>query len=270
MLGWRLPSRVGTRSLTKVEHREVDLLPATGPLARDERHRDAVRGEHARHDVGNRHAEPERRAVGRARDAHQAALGLHHGVVARLVPSRTGLAEPRDGAVDQAGIPRGDRVVVESLSGQRARAEVFDEHVALRDETIEDRATVRMFEVERDALLVPVDAHEIGALALDKRRAPRPGIVAPAGPLDLDDPGPHVGQLHRAIGTRQHPGEVDHGDASQRALRAVARLGRGFAHRHRVIIVYCVFGVRAAFAGRAGDPAGVRYTQPLRRVPPSR
>ena len=44
----------------------------------------ALRREHAGDDVGDRHAEPERRAVGGAGDAHQAAFGLHHRVVARL------------------------------------------------------------------------------------------------------------------------------------------------------------------------------------------
>ena len=61
-------------------------------------------------DVGDRDAEPERRAIGVAGDAHQPALGLHHRVVSRLVPPRPGLAEARDRAVDDAAGARCDTV----------------------------------------------------------------------------------------------------------------------------------------------------------------
>ena len=43
-------------------------------VAREERHRDALRREHAGDDVGDGDAEAERRTVGGAGDAHQARL----------------------------------------------------------------------------------------------------------------------------------------------------------------------------------------------------
>ena len=48
---------------------------------------------------------------------------------------------------------------------ERADAKVLHEHVGLRDEPREQRATLRPLEVERHALLVAIDAEEIGALA---------------------------------------------------------------------------------------------------------
>ena len=56
-------------------------------------------------DVGDRDAEPERRAVLGAGDAHQAAFGLHHRVVAGFLRRGPDLAESRDRAVDQARMP---------------------------------------------------------------------------------------------------------------------------------------------------------------------
>ena len=75
-------------------------------VAREQRQRDPLRREHAGDDVGDGDAEPERRAVGGAGDAHQPALGLHHRVVARLVAPRAGLAEAGDRAVDEPRVPR--------------------------------------------------------------------------------------------------------------------------------------------------------------------
>src|SRR6188508_1448118 len=39
--------------------------------------------------------------------------------------------------------------------------------------TLENRASLRVLEIEREALLVPVDAEEIGALTTDEGRPPR-------------------------------------------------------------------------------------------------
>src|SRR5262249_54015938 len=59
-----VPRLIGEKRSDGVEHREIDLLPASGLLAREQRHAHAVRAEHARHDVGDRDAEPVRRTVG--------------------------------------------------------------------------------------------------------------------------------------------------------------------------------------------------------------
>jgi hypothetical protein len=92
-------------------------------------------------------------------------------------------------------------VVAEPHLVERARAEVLDQHVRAGDERVEQPTPFGVLEVQRDAFLVAVDAQEVRALACDERRAPRAGVVAAAGPLDLDDAGAHVGELHRAVGS---------------------------------------------------------------------
>ncbi len=73
----------------------------------------------------------------------------------------------------------------------------------------------RCFEVERQALLVAVDAQEVRALAAEERRTPRARVVALARLLDLDDARAHVGEQHRAVRTGQHAREVEDGDAGE-------------------------------------------------------
>ena len=85
--------------------------------------------EHAGRDVGDRDAEPEGRTVGRAGDAHQAALGLHHRVVTGLGPPGTRLPESRDGAVDDARMPHRDVGIAKPQPLHRPRPEVLDDNV---------------------------------------------------------------------------------------------------------------------------------------------
>ena len=70
--------------------------------------------------------------------------------------------------------------------------------------------------VERDALLVAVDGEEIGRLVALVRRREGARVVALAGPLHLDHLGAEVAELHGAVGTRQHPGQVDDPKSFQR------------------------------------------------------
>ena len=67
-----------------VEQADVHVLPAARALARQQRQQDALEREHARGNVRDGHAQPHRRTVGRAGDAHESAFGLNHRVVARL------------------------------------------------------------------------------------------------------------------------------------------------------------------------------------------
>ena len=119
-----------------------------------------------------------------------------------------------------------ERRVIETELRQRVRTKVLHHHVGAIDETIDERAPVRMLEIERDAFLVPVDAQEIGAFAVEKRRPPGACVVAFPRLFHLDDARPHVGQQHCAVRARQHAGEVEHGDSVE---------GR---HNTGMIIVY--------------------------------
>ena len=79
-----------------------------------------------------------------------------------------------------------------------------------------ETATGRIFaallpEATIRAALADVDTHEIGRLVLAPRlelRVAAPGIVALAA-LDLDDVRAEIGKQPCAVGTGQHPAQVD-------------------------------------------------------------
>ena len=65
-----------------------------------------------------------------------------------------------------------------------------------------------VLEVQNDALLAPIDAHEIGALAVHE--GPRaPGHVSALGTLHLNHLSPEVGHDHRCIGPGEHPRKIE-------------------------------------------------------------
>ena len=157
-----------------------------------------------------------RRAVGRAGDAHQPALGLHDGVVSRLAVTRARLPEAGNRRVHQARVRGSERRVVEALRRSGARPEVLHEDVSLLEKPVQDLPSFGVLEIERDAFLVAVDAEEVRAFAAKERRAPATGVVPSARLLDLDDPGAHVAEQHRAIRPGKHPGEVENRETVER------------------------------------------------------
>ena len=83
---------------------------------------------------------------------------------------------------------------------------------------VEQARDRRLLEIEREAFLVPVDAQEVGALLSEERRTPSTRVVAAPGLLDLDDPGAHVGEHHRAVRAGQHARQIDDGQAGERRV----------------------------------------------------
>src|SRR5689334_3893223 len=106
-------------------------------------------------------------------------------------------------------MPGGERAVVESELLQRSRTEVLDEDVRLGGQAIERCAPVRMFEIERDAFLVAVDAQEVRAFTLEEWRAPRSSVIAFARLLDLDHARTHIGEQHRAVRAGEHARQIE-------------------------------------------------------------
>ena len=165
-----------------VQQRDVDVLAATGAVAVAQCEQDAVHGVEAGQVIGDRHADPRRRAVPMAGDVHQPALALDDGVVARQVLLGADLSVAGDRAVDQPWIQRGDRLEAETEPGEAPRPEVLDQHVGRRDQAAEHGGAGVGLQVEGDALLAAVQAEEEGAPAVAgaaPRRACRPRASAP-------------------------------------------------------------------------------------------
>ena len=221
---------IGQQRRGRVEHSDVDELPAIRALARKKSEHDPVRREDARNDVGDGDAEAVGWAIRGARDAHQPPFGLHDGVVSGQVAPGPGLSEAGDRTVDESRVVGGDPLVPDPHAIHRAGPEVLDEHVRFREQTVENVPRLAPLQVERDALFVPVDAQEVGALSADERRPPGAGVVPLPRLLDLDDARAHVGEQHRAVRPGQHAREVDDDGPGERPFR--------IGHNRLVIIVY--------------------------------
>jgi hypothetical protein len=134
--------------------------------------------------------------VGATGDAHHAAHGLNHQVVAGALGVRSVLAKAGDGAVDQLRVERAQARMVQPVSLQAADLEVLHQHIALQHHLAHQGLTIRVRQVERDGALVAVGARKVAGLigivplrVLQERRPPVARVVAHAGTLDLYDVG---------------------------------------------------------------------------------
>src|SRR5439155_8540487 len=154
-------------------------------------------------------------AVREPSQVHQARLALDDEVVARPAGLRARLAEARDRAVDEARVEATGPVVAEAEASERAGTEVLEEDVGGGEEPPQDLLPRLRLEVEGEALLAPVDAHEVRRLTPGERR-PGSRVVAVTRLLDLDDLRPHVGQEEGAVRAGEDAGEVDDADPIER------------------------------------------------------
>ena len=111
--------------------------------------------------------------------------------------------------------------MIEAVFGEAADLEVFDEHVGVDDELLDQRATLGRFEIRLDAALAAVAAMIIGRAEvaaigrLDKGRSPLPRIVARARALDLHHVGAEIGEQLAAPRPRENAGEFEHANIDE-------------------------------------------------------
>src|SRR6516162_9429362 len=97
----------------------------------------------------------------------------------------TAVAEARGGGVNETGIPLVQAVPAVAELFHRPRSKVLDQRVGLVEQPLEDLASIRRFEVERDRLLAAVDRDEVGRFAVAEWSV-LAGIITVRGRLDLD------------------------------------------------------------------------------------
>ena len=221
---------VDERAQCRVEEADLDVATPAGAFSFGEGGRDADRGVEPGHHVGHGDAGAGGRPVGRARHVHDPAHRLGEQVVAGDARRGALGAERADRAVDDAGVLGHDRGVVETERGHEPGSEVLHEYVGAQGELARHGEVVGVGEVEGDALLVAVDREVVGRLhaagaVVPLRRPPRAGLVAGAGPFDLHDLGPEIGQVHGRQRARQHAGEVGDEEPLEGTRRAHG--GRG-------------------------------------------
>ena len=211
-----------------VEHRQIEIAAHPGPLPLPQGGADADRRVEAGQDIADRRADAGRLLGSVAREAHQAAAGLHDHVVGRLAGVGARAAESGGRGVHEPGIAGPEHVAAEAEPLHRAGPEVLHEHVGPIDERQKRLPIDRILQIEREALLAAIDAGEVAALAARQEGAVLPGVVAAVGPLDLHHLRAQVSQDHGAERAGQDPREVENSDAGKRlgGHRGVVSVGR--------------------------------------------
>ena len=192
------------------------MLPHAGALRLMQGGKQADDAEQRRAQVGKRNTDAHGGIARRARRHHRAAKGLDDSVH-RLTGALALASESRNRAVQQARIDAVHVRVACAQTVEHTPAEVFDEHVGLLDELLENRSGLRVLHVQGHGLLVAQaidggDRDVIGVLA----REVRPvwtyiGSVGAAGigarrVFDLDDASAQAGKKERGIGPGQRRG----------------------------------------------------------------
>jgi hypothetical protein len=131
---------------------------------------------------------------------------------------RARLTEAGDGAVDEIAPHGGERVVVRAEARRDAGREILHDDVRAAREIAHDGLRRRLAQIERDALLARVHAHEVRALIVAAllelmRRAAH--VVAAARLLDLDDARAEIGEEARAVRAGEDAREVENDEARQ-------------------------------------------------------
>ena len=186
----------------RVGDRHVQILASPRGVASAQRSKNGDDGIHGCREIPDRHASRVfRRSVGRARDRHRARHRRVVQIMPRPVVRRPGLTIAADRTVDKAGIERRKRLIVDAQPRGHARAITLDHDVRPFGQPQESRAVCVVLEVQGDALLAAVhggkEAGEHGARGVAR------------GTFDLDDLGPHLGQLLRGIGSGQKLGQIE-------------------------------------------------------------
>ena len=247
-----------------VERRRHDL-PATRPLAREQRGGDGAGARDAGDVVAHRPA-LEGWIGGRRRQGRRNPRARPEGadVVSRPVALRPLGAVAGDAGVDEPRVALGEALGVEAEAREHDGAQVGDEHVGTIDEAERDVASRFLREVERDAPLAAVVELEgrIGRHLEAGGAEEEPAERVAVGRLDLDHVGAPVGQDAGRRRARHPEGELDdpdalHGACHERSPQAKA------AARSASTSATC-FG---AAAERTSAPVSVTRTSSSMRMP---
>ena len=235
-----------------VAHGDIDGLPAARVLAREEGGADGEGGhEPAAGEVGEQVDGDGGGGPGAAYDAERAADGDVVDVVAHEVAVGAGLAEAGEGAVDDAGVDRGDGLVVDAEAVHDARAEALKDDIGATDELVKDLAGGLVLQVEGDGALAAAEGVVGGgafrSLGVGGRAGAELGGDAGNG-LDEGDIGAEVGEEHGAVGAGREAGEIEDFDAFE-------------SHGHREPPE-----PEAAGCGRGKSKAGGRRTLPASAI----
>ena len=198
-----------------------------GDIALAKRRKNADDGKDRCREIGERHADANRRIVGRARGHHQPAERLDdavHGFAGS--GCRVIGAVSRYRAVDDARIARARELVPDAEPIERARREVLDDDIRLAHEVREHFARSRLLQVQRDRILAAQAVQSCGRNVVRRRAAERDAVspderrvlaavIGRGGVLDLDDARAEARQQKCRERSRQRQRQVEHCQSGQ-------------------------------------------------------
>ncbi len=200
-----------------LEHRHDHGLAPSRLLAGVERRRHGIHRVQPGHPVRQRGGRIRRlrRAVA-LHEPGNAGGALDQVVVGRTRGVRPVLVEAAAAHVDDAGIARAHRPVIQPQPGQRLRPHIADEHVAALGQPQRRLAPVRVLQVQRDALLARVRMQKDVPHARVPHRSHVPHVV-PLGRLHLHHLRTQLREDLRGERPHDHRGEIEHPHPRQRA-----------------------------------------------------
>ena len=164
-------------------------------------------------------------------DAHQPGHRLDHEVMPRHPRKRPRLPVAADRAIDDPGVDALRVLVVDGELLGHARPEGFEHHIRFLEQAVRDGASLRLRQVQRQPLLVAVDAVEVDAALLVLGRIVA-AVVADSRLFDLDHMRAHIGEQLRTPRPRQQPAEIRNDNAVERQRGCfVGGIGHVFACR---------------------------------------
>ena len=128
-----------------------------------------------------------------------AAHGLGHDVIAGALSQRALQAEARDIGVDDPGIDLPHGLIGKAQLLQHAHLVVLADHIRSLQQAAEDFLALLRLQVQRDPVLVAVEAGVEAALAVF-HGSPGADLIPRTRALDLDDLCAVIGQVHRTEG----------------------------------------------------------------------
>src|SRR5919198_4346317 len=170
----------------------------------EERIHHAIGRHEASAEVEERHPTAQRWSIRLTGDAHHAAELLHGRLMPRLVFIRPGAAEDRHRTVDEPRIDALENVVTKPEGFHGAGAEILDEDICARYQSLQDLLRLWGLQVQGHVSLVAVHAEIPCCLSRDERW-PGAGFVAPVRLLHLQHIGPHVPQQHGTVWAGEDP-----------------------------------------------------------------
>jgi hypothetical protein len=217
-----------------------------------QRHQDSDRRVQSGGDVDQGDADSHRSRLRRARRGDHAGHGLDNRIIAGIAAARAVSAETGNTAVHEFRKFFMQDVVADAPFVERARLEVLDQNVGALQHLHQHRTAALRGEVEANRALVAVDANEIRRVLIMERRSPVAYLVA-GRRLDLDHVGAVIGKDLGAVGSAQHPREINHAQAGHRAGYILSR-HRWFLKVVEELVVGRLKHQRRFFANARPDP----------------